>query len=83
MFAAGQHCHDDAILIQEIDGRPASATREPLMTFSFCRSVRGVVQTTLLLAGMSLAVSSDLRGEESPEEQPQQVDETGNDASPN
>jgi len=52
------------------------------MTFFFCRSVRGVVQTTLLLAGLGLAVSSDLRAEESPEEQSQEVDETGNDARP-
>jgi len=41
------------------------------MTFSFYRSVRGVVQTTLLLAGLSLTVSSDVCAEEAPEEEPQ------------
>lgn len=52
------------------------------MTFSNYRSVRRVAQTTLLLAGLSLAVSPELLAEESPEEQSQEAEDTINDASP-
>ena len=34
------------------------------MTFSFCRSVRSVVQTTLLLAGLCLVLSPELLAED-------------------
>ena len=48
------------------------------MTFSFCRSVRHVVQTTLLLAGLSLAANPELLAEEASREAPQEDEESDN-----
>ena len=56
--------------------RIGSTTSELLMRFSCYRSVRHVVGTTLLLAGLTLGESPELLAEEPPLEDPQEDEES-------